>query len=238
VEQSPLKGSVMRPRHVSHVLLLAAFLATTASCGHNDGPADRLLQASSPAIQLIDPPRYLDEASNPPPRSTPEELFANYFEQVYVRRDSVLYAAMLDRRFEFAFLPWDVDSLGMDTWTKRFDLRSTGAMFRDPRVVGITLNIQIDANYPYFASDCENCRLMETTITLRVTMDDGSGEPFVFAVDSPQAFIVRPDAIQVGKWSVFRQIDRPAEAARVGDGEPAPRVESFSWGRVKGFFFQ
>jgi hypothetical protein len=226
----------MRPvRACCHVLLCVAVIIV-ASCGRE---TQSPITPSSESLSIADQRiigRYIKEPSNPPPRSTPTELLTAYFEQVYARRDSVLYAAMLDRRFEFVFLPQDADSLGADFWTKRLDLRSTGAMFRDDRVELVSLNIVRYANLPYPGDDCDDCRQMETTITLRVVMDDGSGEPLILAVDSPQTFLVRPDPIQSDKWVVFRQIDRPATAARIQAGELA--TESFSWGRVKGFFFQ
>ena len=221
------------------LFVLLLFIATMAlSCTRgDDAPAPFAPGSHNHSIRSIDPPRYIEEPRNPPPRAFPEELLATYFEQVYARRDSVLYAAMLDRRFEFVFLPEDADSLGADTWTKRMDLRSTGAMFRDSRVVGVGLNIQIDANLPYLSEDCDNCRQMETTITLRVEMDIGGKDSFVFVVDSPQTLVVRPDAIQFGKWSIFRQIDRPF-ILRASDDENATQTEGTSWGQVKGFFFQ
>ena len=110
---------------IPFVLLL--LIATAAlSCTRDDSPSPFAPGSSSHAIQSIDPPRDIKEPSNSPPRSTPEELLASYFEQAYVRRDSVLYTAMLDRRFEFVFLPWDADSLGTDTWSKRMDLWEHG----------------------------------------------------------------------------------------------------------------
>jgi hypothetical protein len=231
----------MHTRRLSPSLLVLVpilMALSLLSCGRDAvSPVTSALESPSGVAQGLVPARYLDETSNPPPRSTPEQLLTAYFEDVYESRDSVLYRAMLDRQFRFEFLAADADSLGMDSWTKRLDLRSTGSMFRDGRVETIVLNVLVNANLPYFGEDCDDCRQMETTITLRVIMNDGSGEPFILAVDSPQTFIVRPD-IEPEKWSVFRQIDRPAEAARVEDGGPASRVESFSWGRVKGFFFQ
>jgi hypothetical protein len=218
-------------------IALALLLALATSCGREGEPSGRLLQASSPAIQQINPPRFIDEASNPPPRSTPTELLTAYFEQAYARRDSVLYAAMLDRRFEFVFLPVDADSLGTETWSKRMDLQSTGSMFRDSRVVSITLNIRLDADLPYVDEECDNCRQMETTVALSVVVDLGGGEQLVLAVDSPQTFLVRPDPIQTGKWVVFRQVDRAPLLARGGLWASAETFDvpscNVSWGCLK-----
>ena len=209
------------------------------SCGRDaKSPVTSSLESPSGVAQGLVPARYLEEGANPPPRSTPEQLLTAYFEDVYEARDSVLYGAMLHRQFQFEFLQEDADSLGMDSWTKRLDLRSTGSMFRDGRVGPIFLNILVNANFPYSGDDCDDCRRIEATVAMRVTVDYGFEEPVVYAVDSPQTFLVRPDPIQIGKWVVFRQIDRPLTAVRVPGGDPAARVEGTSWGGVKALFFQ
>ena len=232
----------MRPRHASHVLLLAALLTTAASCGHDDAPGERLLQASSPAVQLIDPPRYLDETSNPPPRSTPNELLTLYFETAYETRDSVLYAAMLDRKFQFRFLPHDAESLRWllgedDFWRKGLDLKSTGSMFRDPSVTSILLNILPQSNVPYPGADCDGCREIFSIVALRVTLQREGKEPLIFAVDSWQDFIVKQDPIEPSKWVLFHQLDvQPSEVPTTA-ADTVSAVEPVSWGELKALFF-
>jgi len=238
----------MRQRRPSRTLLFMTLLLIVlllASCGRDvESPIASAQESPSQSAPLTPVPgRYLSESKNPPPRSTPPELLRSYFEQVYARRDSVLYAAMLDRKFQFVFLPEDADSLrdilgADDFWKKRLDLQSTGAMFRDPSVTFIRVDILVSANSQYLGDDCDDCRDLSTTITLRLLLDDGSGEPLYLAVDSPQTFIVRPDPIQTGKWVLFRQIDRPTSAGmtQAGDAQ-APNVESLTLGQIKGYFF-
>jgi hypothetical protein len=225
----------MRLAHASHVLLTVALLTAVASCGRDEAPTDPLLRTSSPVTQLIDPPRYLDETSNPPPRSTPTELLTAYFEQVYSRRDSVLYAAMLDRQFQFQFLPADADSLrwllGEDNfWKKRLDLKSTGAMFRDSSVTSILLNILPQSNVPYPGDDCDGCREIFSIVALRVTLLREGEEPLIFAVDSWQDFIVKQDPIEPSKWILFRQFDVALSAASKAAADTVSSVEPVSWG--------
>jgi len=175
-----------------------------------------------------------------PRRDTPALLLTDFFEAAYSRQDSALYAEMLDPEFHFEFLQQDADSLrdvlGSDNfWGKTLDLRSTGALFRAESVTGVTLNLQVNANDPYVGSDCVGCRAIETTVTLRVaTIGDGT-EPLIFAIDSPQSFVVKREAA-TSWWTVFRQIDRPRSISRMASAGSSIATESKSWGEIKGLF--
>ncbi len=149
-------------------------------------------------------------------RETPVKLLTDYFEKAYSERDSILYAAMLDDQFQFEFLQADADSLrlqgiltGTDNfWGRTSDLLSTGSLFRNEAVTGITLNLLVNSNNEYLGSDCTGCRELETTVTLRVsTIGDGT-EPLIFTVDSPQTFVCKLD-LSDSLWVLFRQKDRP-----------------------------
>ncbi|MFN0152091.1 MAG: hypothetical protein ACKVU1_15425 [bacterium] len=167
---------------------------------------------------------------------TPLELLTSWFERAYSERDSVLYADALDSAFTFEFLPEDADS----AWDAASELRSSGAMFRDEDVTGITVNILVNSNEPYSASDCVGCRQLETTVTLRVaTIGDGV-EPLIYTVDSPQTFITKFYAAD-SRWTVFRQIDVASlRSQRDGMDPPlvasAPTTEPGTWGQIKLLF--
>ncbi len=176
-----------------------------------------------------------------PDRATPTKLLTDFFETAYSRQDSALYAEMLDPGFQFQFLQADADSLrdviGVDNfWGRTLDLRSTGNMFRSEEITGITLNLQVASIADYFGDDCINCRQLETTATLRIaTIGDGT-EPLIFTLDSPAAFVVKPDAEDSAQWVLFRQIDRPCNAPNRGDSRSGPATECGSWGEIKGLF--
>jgi len=176
-----------------------------------------------------------------PRRDTPALLLTDFFETAYARQDSALYAEMLDAGFQFEFLQQDADSLRdiLDAdvfwWGRTSDLKSTRNMFRSDVVTGVTLNLQVNANSAYPGPDCADCRQIETTVTLRVaTIGDGT-EPLIFAIDSPQTFVVKPDPAN-SLWTLFRQIDRPRTAATPAPSGLAMATESLSWGNLKGLF--
>ncbi|MFN0152090.1 MAG: hypothetical protein ACKVU1_15420 [bacterium] len=188
----------------------------------------------------------MDPLDEGPFRRTPEELLTSFFEVAYSTRDSALYAEMLCDPFTFEFLLADADSLryvlGPDNfWGRALDLQSTGALFRSDEVTGITLNILVTSNVAYAGSDCDGCRQLETTVTLRVsTIGDGT-EPLIFTIDSPQSFVTKPDPADSTLWCLFKQIDRPRSLAkRDGSMTPltdiVPATEGTTWGKIKGIF--
>ena len=157
----------------------------------------------------------------PPSRSTPEELLTNWFERAYINQDSILYEEMLDDAFRFEFLQEDADSLiargillfGETSWGKTSDLKSTGGLFRSDNVGDISLDLLIDSNTLYAGSEleCANnaCRLIQSTVTLRVTTRPNDPDPLILAVDSPQDFVVKRDPADTTLWVIFRQTDKP-----------------------------
>ncbi|MFN0152086.1 MAG: hypothetical protein ACKVU1_15400 [bacterium] len=208
------------------VMLFAAFFALGAlvsGCGDDDKPID-----------IMDP---IDET---PSRATPSDLLTEYFETAYASRDSALYGAMLDPGFTFTFLQADADSLrdvlGSDNfWGRTLDLNSTGSLFRNSDVTGITLNLLVNANSVYLGQDCVGCRKLETSVTLRVaTVGDGT-EPLIFTVDSPQTFIAKLNTAD-SLWVLWQQIDRPRSAAKTDPSGAETTTESKSWGEVKGLY--
>lgn len=152
----------------------------------------------------------------PPSRTTPSELLTNWFERAYSTQDSVLYEEMLDDAFEFNFLIVDAESLqargqlppGQDWWGKTLDLQSTGKMFRSDNVGDITLDILVTTETESTDPECEGCREVDATVTLRVTTNPQAADPRILAVDSPQFFIVKKDPADTTKWVVWKQIDR------------------------------
>ena len=216
----------VRARTAAILIVLAAAFALWG-CG-NDGGTDP-----------ID-----DMGPDIPPRSTPQELM-DYFEEVYAEQDSGLYAAMLHPEFTFHFLIQNADSLrdilGSDNfWESTLDLQSTGGLFRNPDVTGITLNIVIDSDSPSEDEDCVVCKQLETTIALRVsTVVDGTDPELVLTVDSPQTFFVRPDPNDEAKWVIWKQVDRPSSGGKDAVTVSATKLgssEGTSWGGVKGFY--
>jgi len=190
----------LRSHWKTGLVMFLGLLALTVLCGCPFSPSD-------------------DDGGPPPPddeipsRKTPTELLTDYFEKAYSERDSILYADMLDDQFQFEFLQADADSLrdvlGSDNfWGRTLDLISTGSLFRNEDVTGITLNLLVNSNNDYLGDDCAGCRQLETTVTLRVaTVGDGT-EPLIFTVDSPQTFVTKFDPSD-SLWVLFRQIDRP-----------------------------
>jgi hypothetical protein len=205
-----------RARAIVILIVLAGVIAL-CGCGNDD-----------------DDENPMEPGPSEPARSTPTELLTEYFEKAYTQQDSTLYARMLDEAFTFQFLQADADSLrdllGNDNfWGKSTDVASTKAMFRNPDVISITLNIIISSDLP--DKSCAGCRRVESTITLRVETVVGGPETLVFAIDSPQTFIVKPDPSDSTKLVLLRQIDWPA------DGKTEPLAsENGSWGGIKGLF--
>lgn len=231
--------SINRSRPLAAVILIAAS-ASLVSCGGDgrDGALapEHVTRAQTRPQADIAPSSAVPirESSDPMPRSTPEQLLTSYIELVYAQKDSALYAAMLDRRFQFHFLPADADSLrdilgSDDFWKKTLDLKSTGAMFRNPEVGDVSLNIVVSVNTPYLGSDCVGCREIEATVSLRVTVNPGPN-PLVLAVDSPQTFVTKSDWRDPSQWVLFRQVDVENVVA------PNGAVEGFTWGGVKGIY--
>lgn len=161
-------------------------------------------------------------------RSTPAKLLTDFFKNAYDNRDSIAYNQMLHEEFKFTFLEEDTKGLpvGPDfSWGRTDDLRSTGAMFRAETVTDITLNLFISSNENYLGGDCEGCRELETTVTLRVStvVDDNPDDPnLTYAVDSPQIFVCRPDEREEfpGQWVIWRQLDVPRDAKRADSPKP------------------
>ncbi|MFN0152088.1 MAG: hypothetical protein ACKVU1_15410 [bacterium] len=203
-------------------VVLFALAALTLGCGDDD--------SDNP----MDP---IDEG---PFRRTPEELL-NLFETAYNTRDSALFAGLLCEDFQFEFLQADADSLrdilGEDNfWGRTLDLSCTGRLFRSTDVTGIALNILVLSNSPYQGDDCIACRELNATVTLRVsTIGDGT-EPLIYAVDSPQTFVTKPDPADSTLWCLFRQIDRPRSLAKRDAATSATAVESKTWGGLKCLF--
>lgn len=163
--------------------------------------------------------RPLGPAAAAPSRATPAALLTDYFETAYSLRDSTLYEAILDDAYRFEFLPEDAMRLrdplrGNTSWGKADELRSAGKMFRAPEITRISLDIDVDSETEYLGEDCEGCVQIETSVALRVvTQRDDNAEPLVYAVDSPQTFVVKRSE-RDGAWALYRQIDRPSAAAR------------------------
>jgi len=182
----------------------------------------------------------MEPVDDTPSRQTPVDLLQKYFEVAYSSRDSALYGAMLDPEFTFEFLQYDADSLrdilGSDNfWGRTLDLQSTGSLFRNGDVTGITLNLLVTANDEFLGDGCDGCRQLETTVTLRVaTVGDGT-EPLIFTVDSPQTFVAKLNTSD-SLWVLWQQIDRPRSAAKNDAGRAGAATESQTWGGVKGLF--
>lgn len=208
-------------RSLTIALALSA-LAFAAGCGDDDNPADP------------------GDENQAPPRSTVDELLTEYFPYAYQTQDTALYKAMLDEDFEFEFLADDLDLvkdiLGNSTsWGKNLDVGSTRAMFGSAAVTDVTLNIRASSSTPYLENDCLGCTIVEATITLRVITDqEGSDEPLILAVDSPQEFVVKPPATGSSDFSLWRQVDRPRQQPLLAS-EPGA-TESKSWGEIKGLY--
>jgi len=151
--------------------------------------------------------------SEGPHRRTPTELLTSFLTTAYATRDSALYAEMLCDDFQFEFLPQDADSLreilGVDNfWGRTLELRFIGGLFRNPEITSITLIVQIDSNGAYMGDDCNGCREIGATFTLRIaTIGDGS-DPLIYTLDSPQTFVAKPDPADARLWCLFRQFDR------------------------------
>ncbi len=215
-------GAVWRRASVIFCAAVFALGALVAGCGDDDD---------------ANPMEPIDET---PSRATPSDLLTEYFETAYASRDSALYGAMLDSAFTFEFLQSDADSLRdvlgeNNFWGTTLDLKSTGTLFRNSNVTGITLNLQVNANSVYLGQDCVGCRKLETTVTLRVaTVGDGT-EPLIFTVDSPQTFIAKLNAAD-SLWVLWQQIDRPRSAAKADPSGAETSTESKSWGSVKGLY--
>ncbi len=213
--------------------LVVALGAFALGCDDDDGTG-------------IGPPTGCIDCPPPPKRDTPENLLMNWFEQAYSERDSILYAEMLCDPFTFEFLVPDADSLrdvlGPDNfWGRALDLRSTGALFRSNEVTGITLNILVLSNDPYYADACYGCRLLDATVTLRIATTGDGTEPLIFTVDSPQTFVTKPALGDSTLWCLLKQIDRPRSVAkRDGSMTPfaaeVPAAEQTTWGKIKGIF--
>jgi hypothetical protein len=186
--------------------------------------------------EIMEPP---DEA---PPRSTPSQLLTEYFKTAYTTQDTALYAAMLDSDFRFEFLEEDADNVrdfldSANTWNRERDIGSTNLMFRDPSVTGVTMNILVIDDHEVVASGCEDCRQVETNVTLRVsTIVDGAEDPeLILAVDSPQTFLVGKDPGDTTQWVLVRQVDR-SESGKATIGGGAAKSAGKSWGGIKGLY--
>ena len=217
--------SLLTRWHLARLALTVALTLAFAGCG-DDGS------------EIMEPP---DEG---PPRSTPSELLTEYFKTAYTTQDTALYAAMLDSDFRFEFLEEDADSIrdfldSANTWNRERDIGSTNLMFRDPSVTGVTVNIVVTDEHEVVASGCDDCRQVETTVTLRVsTIIDGTeDDQLILTVDSPQTFLVGKDPSDTTQWVLVRQVDRSEFGkATIGGGGAESAVESRTWGRIKGLY--
>ena len=150
---------------LARLIIAVALTLSFAGCGDDES-------------EILEPPP--DES---PPRSTPEQLLTEYFKTAYTTQDTALYAAMLDSDFRFEFLEEDADSIrdfldSANTWNRERDIGSTNFMFGHPSVTGVTMNIVVTDEDEVIASGCEDCRQVETTVTLRVnTVVDGRRTP-------------------------------------------------------------
>jgi hypothetical protein len=165
-----------------------------------------------------------------PRRNTPEALLTSWFEQSYGTRDSILYSEMLHDDFQFVFLAQDAESLmefldGPDWWGPTSDRISTGNMFRAPIVTDIVLQILVNANLPYSGVDCPDCREMQTSVALRVDLDESV--PRELRVDSPQTFVVTKDPSDSTQWVLYRQFDRQSGAKARFRGPVVRRAKPF-----------
>jgi hypothetical protein len=209
----------MSRRDLARLALALALTLFFAGCGDDDS-------------EIMEPPD--DEA---PPRSTPSELLTSYFKTAYTTRDSALYAAMLDSDFRFEFLEQDADSIrdfldSANTWNRERDIGSTNSMFGSSSVTGITLNILVNNEMDVVVDGCEDCRQLESTVTLRVaTIGDGT-EEVVFTVDSPQTFFVGKDPSDTTEWVLVRQVDRSSNSPKAAGSSS----DQTSWGSIKGFY--
>jgi hypothetical protein len=210
------------------VALVGAACFLSSCGGDDDGP--------------MEPP-----VETPPVRNRADSLLTSWFERAYNTQDDDLYDEMLHSGFTFQFLPEDADSfdleLGLDEndfWTRTKDIQSTNNMFDDSEVSAVFLDVRSIQDDDYPGEDCDDCRQLTTSITIRVTTNPpGADEPLVLVTDSPQVFLVRPDPADTTLWVVFRQLDRsPAPKTSGSDGERGiSSNEDRSWGEIKAEFY-
>ncbi len=175
------------------------------------------------------------------------ELLEEDFKTVYNGKDSLLYATLLDTRYEFENLPADPDNpLSVETWDRGEEMKIADRMFsgwetpEGKQVLDIDLKQTVQsvrASTTEFEDrpDGETWYLANTQVDLVILVryhDGVDGDGLVNKVIfSGQKYWLRPKEGGAGGWAIRRQVDEDPITKSA-----AAATQEASWGSVKGLF--
>ncbi|MFH1279214.1 MAG: carboxypeptidase-like regulatory domain-containing protein [Candidatus Eisenbacteria bacterium] len=176
---------------------------------------------------------------------TPAAIITEDLPTAYSREDSVQYAALLDSRYRFELLTWEVDPNDPNPWWDLTEeLRIAGNMFSHrynddhQRVDRIKLEMTERSMTPLVdvypdQPGGETWHEVTALVDLLVVVEDPDDVDGVinFVVTSDQIFVVRPDPGHEGRYLIYRQTDQEPI-----NKTPKPGTETSTWGSVKGLF--